>query len=1092
MSDLICPVCGKPNPNTAGNCQYCGANLNQAVDLKPSPDLPSWVNNMRPTSNTPEQPPAAPQVTNPAAQPPTPAVAKKPDNALFPDYLAGLSNLGDDEDDESSDWLNSLQGILPTPPPPPSRPAPKPAAPETPAPAQNENVFISPPSNSQPPDYPQADSQTADTGADWLRAFDLPDTPSGSRSAGPDAEIDPTMYADLPDWLASLAGVSGQPDSFQADTRAAEQSQSSEPVDWLSSLGGDFRDINPDENSAAGESSAMSGEETPDWLARMSEGSSAPVKPASAEPGPAQDQPDWLTSLSSSALETSGPLGAQEDQESPALLASDNELSDWSVGSSAVFGTPGDSQTQGTSEADDLPDWMAGLRSSTPSSSQPGLNNAQSQVFSSSDTLPDWMSGLQGSAPASFEPGTDSSQTSAVSPFDTELMGNFHDDIPDWMNNQQASTATPEKPASAPVPPTTQPSDSAPDWLTSLQGTAPASQTSLPKKPEIFPSSQQDDTEDWLSSLQNSSALELGDNSTQSQPGTSAAASNDDTPDWLTNLQGGSTSTPSAHAPAAAQAETTNTTDDSVPDWLASLQSFSDSNSANPDINQALPLTPAAPNPAEIQTQNQPFDSEFMAGFSTPGGTGELPDWLARVSQPTGTDNKSSQKNTNDTPGVTGSETSQTRAEIPGSGDEKTIESVFSMETPDWLSNFLPAAQPASAAVEKTPTAANLPTAELPSWVQALRPMESVVEETSSNGESDGVENEGPLAGLRSVLPTQPGLPGVRTPRVIAHDLLTNETQQAQAALLENLVKSERTPRGLTKRARSSRVQPLRWGIAAALLIVILVFAALGSMIFPTPASPAESAPAGMFYKTVENLPESSPVLVVMDYQPGYAGELESELKPVMAHLMSKKTRLAFVSTSPVGGLLADRLLSGFASSYPYQAGQQYVELGYIPGGAGGIKIFADQPAATVGQDILSGNLWETAALKDVTVNSVTSLSNFAAVIVATDNPEIGRLWIEQAQPTLGSKPMLMVVSAQAEPMIQPYLQSKQITGLVAGLEGGLIYESASGKPGQARAYWDAYSAALLIAELIIIIGGAWGLGTGLRIRRTEMEQDED
>ena len=57
----------------------------------------------------------------------------------------------------------------------------------------------------------------------------------------------------------------------------------------------------------------------------------------------------------------------------------------------------------------------------------------------------------------------------------------------------------------------------------------------------------------------------------------------------------------------------------------------------------------------------------------------------------------------------------------------------------------------------------------------------------------------------------------------------------------------------------------------------------------------------------------------------------------------------------------------------------------------------------------------EKPVLKDVAVNSEIKLSNFAALIVATDNPDTGRLWIEQAQPALGSKPMLMVVSSQAE-----------------------------------------------------------------------------
>ena len=1085
MSDLLCPVCGKPNPQANPNaadpkqesglfhhCQYCGANLKQDATTNQTSDLPDWLKDMHRLSSDLEPGSVVPISSNPPkqepglfqAQPANAAETKKPDSASFPDYLAGLSNLGDDEDDESPDWLNNLQGILPTPPL--IQPTePKPAQPGL---SVNELVNpvgiagqIEPAAGSQQSsafqsfDSQHAESQAADSNADWLKAFDLPNPASGPVPAGgqdvPDAEIDPATYADMPDWLANLAGASGQsvPSQSPVGTRTPEQTpvSSHEPVDWLSSLGSDFGEFTAEDNFTAAEASTPVEGEAPDWIARMGADSSAVASPSADESSPAPIQPDWLSSLSGSAFPVPEPTGlsglsqdgAQEDQESPALLTSDDELSDWSIGSNAFVAGQDGSKTPDVAAQDDLPDWMASLRGSAP-------------------------------FPAQVEP--------------TGLPGNSHDDTPDWLAHLQGS------PLEAPV-------DSTPAQVLS----------------EPF-----------------------------------SAAAVEDVPDWLANLQGFSASGSANIVPPQALSETpAATSHEGFPDWMSSV---------------SVPSTIQKPD--EPQNQSQPFDADFMAEFLIPGGTGELPDWLAKVSQAPAADapqtepaavphSNSVQKPTDEAPGTTRAESSQlpvktgtvpsdlpsksnqdssVRLEIPSlipdvDGQiQQNIDSAFSMEsthdllgksfsmeTPDWLSNFLPtAAQPPipvqfaeqteptglpglpPALVEKAPPAGNLPTAELPSWVQALRPMESVVVETSDSGDSEEVENEGPLAGLRSVLPTQSGLLG-NSQKSYAHEFLTSETQQAQAALLENLIKSEKNPRGLPKRAKNSRMQPLRWGIAAALLVIILIFAALGSKVFPTPAAPMESAPTGMFFNVVANLPDNAPVLIVMDYQPGYAGELESALGPVMEHLMSKNTRLAFVSTSPMGDLMVERLLSKFAGSYPYQAGLQYVALGYLPGGAGGIKIFADQPAVTVGQDMLSGNLWDTPVLKDVTVNSITSLSNFAAVIVATDNPEIGRLWIEQTQPALGSKPMLMVVSAQAEPMIQPYLQSRQIMGLVAGLEGGLMYESARGKPGQARTYWDAYSAAILIAVFIILIGGVWSLrgsaSFGRAHRRDEMEQDE-
>jgi len=111
---------------------------------------------------------------------------------------------------------------------------------------------------------------------------------------------------------------------------------------------------------------------------------------------------------------------------------------------------------------------------------------------------------------------------------------------------------------------------------------------------------------------------------------------------------------------------------------------------------------------------------------------------------------------------------------------------------------------------------------------------------------------------------------------------------------------------------------------------------------------------------------------------------------------------------------------------------------------------------------------WENQALV-----GVTRLQDFAAIIVLTDNAETGRAWVEQVQPTLGvgNTPMLAVVSAQAAPVMQPYYESSQIKGMVAGLAGGMTYEQLRQVPGTAHAYWSTFQAGLLAAMAFIIIG---------------------
>ena len=85
---------------------------------------------------------------------------------------------------------------------------------------------------------------------------------------------------------------------------------------------------------------------------------------------------------------------------------------------------------------------------------------------------------------------------------------------------------------------------------------------------------------------------------------------------------------------------------------------------------------------------------------------------------------------------------------------------------------------------------------------------------------------------------------------------------------------------------------------------------------------------------------------------------------------------------------------------------------------------------------------------------------------------------------------MMMVISAQAEPMIQPYFDSKQLKGLVSGLPDAKTYEQSYNFLGLAYHYWDSYSIGMLVAELLIIIGAAWSALVAWRLRRKKAGEE--
>jgi hypothetical protein len=211
----------------------------------------------------------------------------------------------------------------------------------------------------------------------------------------------------------------------------------------------------------------------------------------------------------------------------------------------------------------------------------------------------------------------------------------------------------------------------------------------------------------------------------------------------------------------------------------------------------------------------------------------------------------------------------------------------------------------------------------------------------------------------------------------------------------------------------------------------------------------------------------------------------------VLRHLLVRNTRLALVSTNPAGPILAENLLrdaeidlnKSQANWGSYDMVQQIVNLGYLPGGLASLQELSADPqlATRYGWRIpLDKRLsWSYPALQ-----GTNSLADFGAVIVLIDNADSGRAWLEQVQPSLGRVPLLLISSAQAGPLLDPYYQSQQARGLLAGMGDAVVYEQISGLQPSHSAEWSAYELGLAVAILIILVGAAFQAGSTLLSRQ--------
>jgi hypothetical protein len=418
---------------------------------------------------------------------------------------------------------------------------------------------------------------------------------------------------------------------------------------------------------------------------------------------------------------------------------------------------------------------------------------------------------------------------------------------------------------------------------------------------------------------------------------------------------------------------------------------------------------------------------------------------------------------------------------VPGTGEEGMDFDLDNVEVPDWLSEAGSVPSEAAIAPEARP---DLAPATLPTWLEAMRPVDtfrSVVELLPE--EEQSVESAGPLAGLRGVLMAEPVVALPRITGIGSTRLNVTERQMTQAEQLARMVQEELREAPAAARPRR-RLPLLRWAVAGLLLLAVALPIVLRLSVFPLPS--VEPMELGRLVNLVAGLPTDRATLIVFDYEPANAGELEVVAGPLLEDLMSKGVPLATVSTRPTGPPLAERLLRERGAGYDgYRSGEKYVHLGYLSGGVPAIRLFAANPREAVLNGFAASIDGEGASLagwNSPVLEGVQSLSDFGAVIVITAGAESARSWTEQAGPFLNGKPLVMVLSAGVEPMIRPYYEAlqPQVAGLLSGEPAAVAYELRIGKAGAAVERWQPFSLGILVLEILLVAGILSGAGTWL------------
>jgi len=305
--------------------------------------------------------------------------------------------------------------------------------------------------------------------------------------------------------------------------------------------------------------------------------------------------------------------------------------------------------------------------------------------------------------------------------------------------------------------------------------------------------------------------------------------------------------------------------------------------------------------------------------------------------------------------------------------------------------------------------------------------------------------------------------------------LKVSDLQQSHAAMLVELIQAEGEIKASSGPALFTSQGLLRISIALVLLLAILFPMVAG---LPSLAAPTLSPEVFTASQLIARIPNDAPVLVVVDYAPGFSGDVSPLLASVVDHLATKNATLAMVSTIPTGPLQIESLVAQVKARPGLTQPVNYANLGYITGGAAGIQAFIQEP-----RQALPVGGWSLPALQPI-----QSLADFKLLVVASESPEIARMWIEQVHPAFPNTPFVVALSAQAELLVRPYYNAspQQIQGLLAGYSAAMLYDTAIGRNTDTAGLWSPFAAGLTVAVALMIIGALVNLLLGIMRRAKE------
>lgn len=250
------------------------------------------------------------------------------------------------------------------------------------------------------------------------------------------------------------------------------------------------------------------------------------------------------------------------------------------------------------------------------------------------------------------------------------------------------------------------------------------------------------------------------------------------------------------------------------------------------------------------------------------------------------------------------------------------------------------------------------------------------------------------------------------------------------------------------------------------IIFLTVALAVILPLFFPLKLPIDVTPPVQQLYDVIEALPDGSVVLISIDYDPSGAPELDPATWSIMRQCFKRDLKVFVMGLWATGVPLGMRALETVgAGEYDKEYGIDYVDFGYIPGGAIALVNLGMDVHNVCREDVYGTPVEDIPMMKNI-----KSAKDFGLAISMSMGVPGSDQWIWYYHARYRGN-LATAQTAIGAPKYYQYLQTGQLVGLIGGMKGAAEYERLVDSYGLATVGMDSQSSAHLLIIAFIVLG---------------------